>query len=60
MFGPVTVSTAMQFIQDAVRRDARFTSVNISDITFGDKEAAMRVNVNIEGSQTLIPFSFAL
>ena len=60
MFGPVTVSTAMQFIQDAVNRDARFTSVNISDITFGDKEAAMRVNAKIEGSQTLIPFSFAL
>jgi hypothetical protein len=60
MFGATTAAKIQGMIQNEIRKDARITTLQISDVVLGTNGATMRIDVGIQGMTQLVPFSFSV
>lgn len=60
MLGAPTANKIAATIEDVIKRDPRFTLVQVDNISFTESGANMNLNVGINGTTALIPLSFVL
>ena len=60
MYGATTATQIQSLLQNEIRKDARITTMNVSNMVISANGATMQLDVGIQGMTQLIPFSFSI
>jgi len=60
MYGTSTSTQIQSLLQNEIRKDARITELQVSNVVISTNGASMRFDVGIQGVDELIPFSFSV